>query len=103
MKKIKIKCNYCGITFEKQLKEYNRQLKNKPDYKFYCSRKCTGKAVGIRNFINSDGTMKYPSNKKNLLIGSNKDEYSPFRIHMKSVRNRIDKDNNIDEKYLKKI
>jgi uncharacterized C2H2 Zn-finger protein len=86
MKIIKLKCNFCGIEFEKQLKEYNRQIKKNPNYKFYCSRRCTGKGVNVKNFINDDGNHLYISN---LIPGSKKDEYSPFRIHMKSVRNRI--------------
>jgi len=100
MKIITLKCNHCNKEFEKQLKEYNRQIKKNSNYKFYCSRTCTGKGVNVKNFITSKGNRLYTSN---LVQGSKKDEYSPFRIHMKSVRNRVTKKINIDEKYLKEI
>lgn len=41
MKTVILKCNNCNQEFEKEKKEYNRQLKKNPNYKFYCSISCS--------------------------------------------------------------
>lgn len=43
MKTIQIDCAHCAKPFNKVLKEYTRQRKRNPNYKFYCSLKCSGK------------------------------------------------------------
>ncbi len=52
MKTIELKCK-CGKDFHKPLKEYNRQIKNNPDYNFYCSRHCCGKYININTIKQS--------------------------------------------------
>jgi hypothetical protein len=44
MKMIKLQCKGCRIIFEKQLKEYKRQIKNKNE-NFYCTLKCGHKYI----------------------------------------------------------
>lgn len=42
MKTIKLKCSNCGLEFEKEFKEYKRQIKNNRS-KFYCTLSCSKK------------------------------------------------------------
>lgn len=41
-KTITLKCLNCGKSFEKELAEYNRQIK-KDNHKFFCSNSCAAK------------------------------------------------------------
>lgn len=80
-KMISLVCNECGGSFDKELKEYTRRMKNSPTCVFFCSKKC--------------------SSKKRQC-----DEYSPFRTFLslarknaKSKRLKI----NVDLEYLKTV
>lgn len=76
-------CEHCKTSFEKPLKEYTRQLKHNPDYKFYCCRSCTGKAVTVNNIKDHYG--KYNKN----LHTKQKDEFSKFREYLRRSRRRL--------------
>lgn len=75
MKKIEIKCEVCGKAFERSAAEVKRN--QKIGRRVYCSLACQGK-VNIANFgdkINTDSSK--------LKKGSDRDEYSQFRVTMR--------------------
>ena len=40
---VKVSCAYCGTVFDKEIREYNRKLREHGDsVKFYCNSKCHG-------------------------------------------------------------
>lgn len=93
---VEIVCNNCGKEFTKAKKEYDRQLRNGKK-NFYCSRTCVGKH-NVKN-LGDHGGYHFSG-------GSVKDEYSPFRPHLKRVRTRYvekSKDYNISLSYLKEL
>ena len=50
MKTVKLKCSNCELEFEKELKEYNRQIKNGRS-KFYCTLSCSKKTEENRTIL----------------------------------------------------
>jgi len=79
---INLTCNRCKTIFEKELKEYNRQMRKNPHYTFYCSEKCSTK------------------------VSRKRDEFSPFRTFLCSAKRGSDLkhlDMNLDLLYLKKL
>lgn len=73
-------CNHCGKEFQKPQTEINRNLKlNRNNY---CSRRCTGKHVGKKNFGNNNDydISKHSNNRL--------DNLSPFRYYLRNIRNR---------------
>ncbi len=97
MKTIKLQCIYCSKFFEKELKEYRRQIKNNKD-KFYCSLSC----VSIQRNIDFPG-----KGNPHLLIPNNKrDQYTPFRYYILKGNYRNKKKNygcDITVEYLKDL
>lgn len=73
---IELVCRGCKITFKKSLAEYKRNLKHNQK-KHFCSLSCKAK-----HFSNGKG------NKKNLKLGSEIDNFSPFRYFLKKIRER---------------
>lgn len=87
-------CDNCGILFQKHQSEINRNLKlNRQNF---CTRTCAGKKL-FKNF--GDGKNRYDLSKHS---GNLRDELTPFRYHLRNIRNR-DKEFNLDLQYLKKI
>lgn len=74
-----IKCEICGINFERKNSEINRNKKF--NRRTFCSKKCSGKAL-IKNIPQESYVHDHlnPSNKL--------DEYSPFRWHLKVAKQR---------------
>ena len=100
MNKITVQCCYCGKTFEKELKCYNKAVKAKQNH--CCSRKCSASHGNIENPRCGNPNISKSSDNK-------KDIYSPFRWFMLSVRARANatkrgrKNNEIDAKYLSEV
>ena len=98
-KLIEITCDCCGKKFLKPISEYNRNIRL--GRKNYCSRHC----VGIANISNlSTEWCKSEHNKQNLraINPSSKDEYTPFRNHMRRIKRRF-KDYNVTKEDLKEL
>jgi len=55
-KVISLRCARCGVVFEKELKEYKRQLNKSPIRRFFCSLKCgsnkSDELSPFREFLN---------------------------------------------------
>jgi len=97
-KVITLTCPVCKCKFDKALKEYNRQIKNKgEDYIFYCSLSCYGKGSAYKQIVG-----KYINNLNKGY--NNSDKFSLFRNHLKKVRSRCKASNklnyDIDLQYL---
>lgn len=74
-------CDNCGIEYLKNLSEIKRN--KKLGRKNYCSRSCSGKA-------NSKHLLKYTEiNKKYLVGGSEPDEFTGLREHLRRVKRRF--------------
>jgi len=103
MKTIKIKCENCGIPFEKLLKEFKRC--EKKEMKHFCNQSCS---TSHRNKNMSEEFWKtIPSNTNIKKYSGNRlTEYTPFKIYLRKGRASIIKHKNdidIDEKYLKEL
>lgn len=93
MKKIKLTCPICGTEYEKSKSEYERNIKL--GRKSYCSLKC----VGYSNIphLPKDGNPEF------LIAANKRDEFSPFRSHLKNARMRKNKQLNLSLEYLKEL
>lgn len=92
--KIKLVCEICKTTFEREKREQKRNQKK--GRKTYCSRSCSGKG-NIKN-IPEDKI----GNTKFLRKGSFADEFTPFRYHLRQASYRkLEFD--LTLKYLKEI
>lgn len=89
-----IKCDNCGIEFQRNSREIKRSLKQKR--KQYCSRNCSGKSnhSQLDKFKGKFNLAKYAKNKS--------DKYSGFREHLRRIKNR-DKECMIGLDYLLEI
>jgi len=97
MKKNICICSFCQKEFERPLKEIIRN--QKLNRSIYCSRKCSGlgnKEQSIKNFGSQMG------NYESLKGISKKDEFSCFRVFLRSAKKR-EKEVNINLEYLKQI
>jgi hypothetical protein len=79
--KVKVICDYCGIQFEKSQNEYNRRIKL--GKRLYCSRECSGKKFHNQKL----GGYRY-DNTAYLRADNRRDEFTPFRRHLKRARSR---------------
>ena len=90
MSKIKLNCSICNKEFERKMGEYNRSIKfGRPQY---CSRTCAGKA-------NVVSLGKYCGDIKNLKGKGKiwrKDEFTPFRYYLRSIKRRAYKKGKTD-------
>jgi hypothetical protein len=87
MKTINCKCNTCGNTFEKELKEYNRQIRNGRD-KFYCGLKCTANRIENKEMIKRLGTSFHFKGGENKFTTEEQKIKSSMRDFAKRVRAR---------------
>lgn len=92
--KIELVCEICSTTFEREKREQKRN--QKLGRKTYCSRSCSGKG-NIKNIPEESR-----GNTDNLRKGSQRDEFSQFRYHLRKTKSR-DKDFNLTLEYLKEI
>jgi hypothetical protein len=91
---MKIICDGCGIEFERRTAEYNRS--KKLGRKNYHNQSCASKH-GVSNLpkeMLGDTTF--------LKKGSEQDEFTPFRYHLRKARNRK-KDCDLTLEYLKEV
>jgi hypothetical protein len=99
MKTVKIKCCYCGKESEKPKAEINRQ-KRKGRKDFYCNMVCAGK-------VNYSQLIPYQLPKEvRPNIGRERDEFSPFRYHIKNMKSRskeYNREMSVDIYYLKEL
>ena len=77
MAKVVLICSYCGCSFLREKREHRRSQKLKRNN--FC---CQSHQISFRNKISPN------INTKHLRIGSSKDEYSPFRVIMSSIKRR---------------
>ena len=75
----KVICEFCSKEFERSAAELKRNRKK--GRKTYCSLKCSGKTEANRKHISALG-LKYGRR------GSEKDEFSPFRTHLRRSKRR---------------
>lgn len=92
--KIELVCVICSTAFEREEREHKRSQKK--GRKSYCSRSCSGKG-NIKNI-----PKEKLGNRDNLKKGSVKDEFSPFRYHLRKTKSR-NKEFNLTLEYLKEI
>lgn len=78
--KIQLTCETCGINFEREGREHKRN--QKIGRKTYCSRSCSGRGNVINLPNGSDGDIT------KLIRGSQKDEFSQFRYHLRKAKSR---------------
>ena len=102
MKTITLECSSCGKSFERVLKEYKR-TNVKGGRKPYCSLECSGNANHEHLKVTQWTSENAPRGKGKPF---KKDEYSPYREHMRRVKNRQrdrGREVDIDKEYLKEI
>ena len=80
-KKVEVACYHCKKIFMKSSKEFNRS--EKIGRKHFCGRSCCGH---YHNTTNRERWFK-PGSIKHL-SGNKRDEFTPFRYFMKSVKYR---------------
>ena len=79
-KKINLVCEICNSSFEREEREHKRNQKK--GRKTYCSRSCSGKG-NIKNL-----PEEKRGNTQHLRKGSQRDEFSPFRYHLRKAKSR---------------
>lgn len=82
MKTIEVPCEFCGVTFTKLLKEYNRS--EKIGRKHYCSRTCassTKEKLALLAKVN-------PKDASHLNSQNRLDEFTLFRPHLRRAKAR---------------
>lgn len=83
MARVKLKCENCGKEFEREKKEHSRN--QKIGRRTFCSRSCNGKQTNSH-------LEKYRGKfTKHLPKGRGCDNLSPWREHIKRIRNRCKK------------
>ena len=84
-KLIEIECDCRHMQFQKPLSEYNRNIKLGRHN--FCSRSC---AIKFSNSVRqkTEKMIQAQNNLKNY-ANNHKDEYSPFRYLLRTVRNRF--------------
>jgi len=87
MNYVEVECATCGKPVKKPKNEYNRSMRL--SRKFYCNNRCSGLQSNhlVGNY-----------NHNLLHVGSSKDEFSPFRRHLISIRSRcrrLNRDNDL--------
>jgi hypothetical protein len=75
MKTVKVVCSECGKEYDKSVSEYNRSVKL--GRRFYCSLQCCGEEN--RNNL----PPPTADSAKHLNPANRRDEFSPFRQHLK--------------------
>ena len=93
--KVQLKCESCNKEFERVAAEVTRNKKK--SRRVYCSLACAGKVTYKNCPLQPKGVV--PVSLKGH-AGNRKDQFSPFRYHMKCVKQR-DKEYNISLSDLK--
>jgi len=75
---VSVKCDHCGEEFLRRLGEHNRAVKR--GYQQFCSKPCSNKG--------KDPVTNLKGKPENLKVGSQRDEYSPFRYFTAAIRRR---------------
>ncbi len=108
MKFIEIVCANCNKNFQKDFREYKRQIKN-AKYRFFCNRSCLASKRNSENKPDQN-TIKGQEKIKKLIdqFGgkTRRDQYSPFRWFILRAEFRNKKkhyDCNITVEYLKNL
>jgi hypothetical protein len=79
MSTVSVQCEGCGLTFERKKGEVTRS--QKLGRQFFCSRQCLGK--------NRDNSRyKDTGHPQTLIAGNRRDDLTPFRWYMRSIRYR---------------
>ena len=105
MKKIELVCSGCGVSFEKEKKEHDRQLR-KGKTAFYCTRQCFGKYVAPKN-ANTSAAIAWRNSKEwkewqKVNAQKQKDKADPFRVYLRMMKGRRPT-LGVDLEYLKKL
>ena len=87
MKTIQCKCDICGVDFQKELNEYNRQLKN-GRIKFYCSLKCSGLRPNNLAMILNNGQFAPFKGGENRLVTPDEIALGGLKEFSRRVRRR---------------
>jgi hypothetical protein len=87
MKTINCKCPTCNTSFDKELKEYNRQIKNGRTI-FYCSLSCGAKTDKNINMIRENGKPYYFKGGENAHTTETQKLKASMRDFAKRVRAR---------------
>lgn len=102
--KKELTCKNCGISFMKELKEYNRQLKRgRESDHFFCSLSCTKTWNNINNPIQykeTEKTLKHLS--KMRVLAAEKNKKGNFTYYLNKTKQRKH-EFNLTEKYLQEI
>jgi len=101
IKKIKVKCKYCGNEIEKIKAEYERRVKKKA-VGFFCNLKCSGLYFNAKHLDKYKGNYSYLIKHKNNRL----DQYSPYRYHANKARSRSKQkgyQTDLTTEYLKQI
>jgi hypothetical protein len=84
-KQITVECAFCTKSFEKDISEVNRNKKLLR--KNYCNYECCGKD-NYKHLQTKEGLPKYaPFIKNDSRFTNFTDEFSPFRVYLKSLHN----------------
>lgn len=97
METVQLECAHCGTPFQKESKEYRRQIKSGKN-KFFCGLSCNAFA---RNKANPP-----KGNPQNFVGHTRRDEYTPFRwfILRAEYRGRNkNRDCSVTVEYLKQL
>ena len=100
--RLDVKCSECGATFDKEDKEYRRQIKKNPDVNFFCNLSCTAKyrnrnLTGVQHTRN----VAHLANIQNQAVANAAlvNFKGHFTYYLRKARHRT-KDTNLDEVYL---
>lgn len=97
MKFVEVTCAACGCSFKRRKAEHNRSIKKKMQE--FCSESCTYGPNGRNTYIG-------PGYAAHLVPDNRKDEHTPFKQHLRSIKARSKKNNrasDVDLIYLKDI
>ncbi len=97
-KKVALICENCGKKFERRLAEHKRNQRK--GRHVFCSLSCAA------TWLNKHGKRNPDGNPENLDSGNRRDEYSPFRQHLRMAQRRARNKSlemEIDLEYLKQL
>ena len=99
MPPVSVSCTGCGKPLSIRKAEWNRSTRKNPDYRFYCSNKCSAEHGGKHNL----GEHLGRGHKHEKLVRTS-DEFSPFRYFLRKARNREHVEaTDLDLPYLKSL
>lgn len=95
METIRLKCDICGKRFDRRKAEVTRCRKRGLERNF-CSRKCCGEGT-------KENRAKAVRVTAHLKANNRLDEFSPFRWHLRNVKQRKKRECNLTLEYLKEL